>query len=172
MVLAKITKWSETWLSNSLAYMIKWSENDIFKFILFFFKITFLWVLKFGHQKSSKIDFQRKTLPTQYLLCVSQKYYFGKLNINEICFRYIHQCVFSKLSEFHKTFGLHFLLFVKMFSVWHALSNLPILQFSSFSFQKSPNKKVKSSRGGLEVELWTDNSLPSASVDRIPLWVL
>ena len=29
-----------------------------------------------------------------------------------------------------------------------------------------------SSRGGLEVELWTDNSLPSASVDRIPLWAL
>ena len=27
----------------------------------------------------------------------------------------------------------------------------------------------KSSRGGLEVELWTDNSLPSASVDQIPL---
>ena len=26
-----------------------------------------------------------------------------------------------------------------------------------------------SSRGGLEVELWTDNSLPSASVDQIPL---
>ena len=29
-----------------------------------------------------------------------------------------------------------------------------------------------SSRGGLEVELWTDNSLPSASVDQIPLWAL
>ena len=27
----------------------------------------------------------------------------------------------------------------------------------------------RSSRGGLEVELWTDNSLPSASVDQIPL---
>ena len=27
----------------------------------------------------------------------------------------------------------------------------------------------ESSRGGLEVELWTDNSLPSALVDRIPL---
>ena len=27
-----------------------------------------------------------------------------------------------------------------------------------------------SSRGGLEVELWTDNSLPSALVDQIPLW--
>ena len=26
-----------------------------------------------------------------------------------------------------------------------------------------------SSRGGLEVELWTDNHLPSALVDRIPL---
>ena len=26
-----------------------------------------------------------------------------------------------------------------------------------------------SSRGGLEVELWADNSLPSASVDQIPL---
>ena len=29
--------------------------------------------------------------------------------------------------------------------------------------------KVWSSRGGLEVELWTDNSLPSTSVDQIPL---
>ena len=31
------------------------------------------------------------------------------------------------------------------------------------------NNLVQSSRGGLEVELWTDNNLPSASVDQIPL---
>ena len=35
--------------------------------------------------------------------------------------------------------------------------------FCSVYFQE------RSSRGGLEVELWTDNSLPSASVDQIPL---
>ena len=34
----------------------------------------------------------------------------------------------------------------------------------------SDGLKIKlSSRGGLEVELWTDNSLPSALVDQIPL---
>ena len=30
----------------------------------------------------------------------------------------------------------------------------------------------RSSRGGLEVELWTDNNLPSASVDQNPLGVM
>ena len=52
----------------------------------------------------------------------------------------------------------------------------------SLLFLPQTNKKgvkqpsLESSRGGLEVELWTDNSLPSASVDRIPLgawyWLL
>ena len=31
------------------------------------------------------------------------------------------------------------------------------------------NKTLQSSRGGLVVELWTKNSLPSAMVDRIQL---
>ena len=34
--------------------------------------------------------------------------------------------------------------------------------------KKSKHQNPKG-RGGLMVELWTDNSLPSATVDRIPL---